>query len=374
MIAVSLGDAAARGGAEIIGAGFEIYNRIRSDGSEELIHGRDVHLAVLADGHIRCAGHIRDISVPDGVLRFLHFLKLTVSIDVSIGIDSLAVFIKATELFHICVPVDDVIVPECAALDRDRDKLGSEHIAELITADFAASDIHAARTGAVEEDVPAAVAYGAVEQGKFIAVDRPEHAKLGGDAMKIAVIKADVFAVVYKRRALRAVPYLGAGDGDILAAVGRDAFGSAAVERTAVHRHSLGIFKAQHAAGAVRAVGMPGSEALKRDVLAVNEVQDVHPARLGNDAGIAVCGAYGETGDVFDDKLRAVADVPAVISGAAARTVVRRFGEHIALTCKLDHRIRSDGGQQLIHGRDLCHRPSVLGLRCGSFSRLCLRH
>ena len=39
----------------------------------------------------------------------------------------------------------------------------------------------------------------------------------------------------------------------------------------------------------------------------------------------------------------------AVISGAAARTVVRRFGEHIALTCKLDHRIRSDGGQQLIH-------------------------
>ena len=330
-----------------------------------------MHLAVLADCYLRGAD-LGDISVPDGVLRFLHILKLAVAIDISLVVDGLAVFIKAAELFHIRIPVYNVIVPERAALDRDRDKLGSEHIAELITADFAASDIHAARTGAVEEDVPAAVAYGAVEQGKFIAVDRPEHAKLGGDAMKIAVIKADVFAVVYKCRALRAVPYLGAGDGDVLAAVGRDALGAAAVERTAVHRHALGVLKAQHAAGAVCAVGMPGGEALKRYVLTADEVQDVHPARLGDDACIAVRGAYGETGDVLDDELRAVAGVPAVISGAAACTVVRRLCEHIALAGKLDHRIRCNGGEQFVHGRDLCHRPAVLCFRRGSLWRLCL--
>lgn len=172
---------------------------------------------------------------------------------------------------------------------------------------------------------------------------------------------------------LRAVPYLGAGDGDVLAAVGRDALGAAAVERTAVHRHALGVLKAQHAAGAVCAVGMPGGEALKRYVLTADEVQDVHPARLGDDACIAVRGADGETGDVLDDKLRAVAGVPAVISGAAACTVVRRLCEHIALSGELDHRIRCDGGEQFVYGRDLCHRPAVLGLRQGSLSRFSLR-
>ena len=118
---------------------------------------------------------------------------------------------------------------------------------------------------------------------------------------------------------------------------------------------------------------MPGGEALKRYVLTADEVQDVHPARLGDDACIAVRGAYGETGDVLDDELRAVAGVPAVISGAAACTVVRRLGEHIALAGELDHRIRCDGIEELVHGRDLCHRPAVLGLRRGSLWRLCLR-
>ena len=115
---------------------------------------------------------------------------------------------------------------------------------------------------------------------------------------------------------------------------------------------------------------MPGGEALKRYVLTADEVQDVHPARLGDDACIAVRGAYGETGDVFDDKLRAVAGVPAVISGAAACTVVRRLGEHIALAGKLDHRIRRDGIEELVHSRDLYHRPAVLCFRRGGVGSL----
>ena len=50
MIALSPGNAVALGGAEIIGAGFEVYSRVRCDSGKKFVHSRDMHLAVLADG------------------------------------------------------------------------------------------------------------------------------------------------------------------------------------------------------------------------------------------------------------------------------------------------------------------------------------